>query len=144
MTTIAEHMATDHRRCDEIFADAEALVAKLDWESGTARFKEFREAMAHHFSMEEEVLFPAFEECSGQTMGPTQVMRGEHAQMGQLLEDMSQALGGRDRESYLGLSETLMIIMQQHNMKEEKMLYPMADQLPGSDVEELLQKMEAM
>lgn len=144
MTTIVEHMATDHRRCDEIFADAEGLVAKSDWEPGTARFKEFREAMGHHFSMEEGVLFPAFEERSGQTMGPTEVMRGEHAQMRQLLEDMSQALAGRDRDSYLGLSETLMIIMQQHNMKEEKMLYPMADQLLGSDVEELLQEMEAI
>jgi iron-sulfur cluster repair protein YtfE (RIC family) len=141
MTTITEFMAADHRRCDHSFADAEALVSKSDWQQGAGRFQQFLSEMEHHFSMEEEVLFPAFEQHTGQTAGPTQVMRSEHTQMRQLLKEMSQAVAGEDRDGFLGLSETLMIIMQQHNMKEEQMLYRMADQVLASDVEGVIQRM---
>jgi iron-sulfur cluster repair protein YtfE (RIC family) len=144
MTTIAEFMATDHRHCDQSFADAEALVSRSDWNQGADRFQQFLGEMERHFSMEEEVLFPAFEEHTGQSAGPTQVMRSEHAQMRQLLQQMSQAVAGEDKEGYLGLSETLMIVMQQHNMKEEQMLYPMTDRALESDAQEVIRKMESV
>ncbi|OOZ36881.1 hemerythrin domain-containing protein [Solemya velesiana gill symbiont] len=41
----------------------------------------------------------------------------------------------------MGLSETLMMIMQQHNMKEEQMLYRMADQVLAADAEAVIQQM---
>ncbi len=144
MAIITETMTGDHRRCDHIFAAAEASVAKSDWDDGGVRFQEFFQAMEHHFSMEEEVLFPAFEEVSGMTSGPTQVMRMEHKQMRQLLADMEQALDKRDRDGFLGMSETLMIIMQQHNMKEEQMLYPMSDNALVGDADQVIAKMESI
>ena len=144
MASIVDSMTNDHRRCDAIFAEAESFVSDSEWEKGAAGFLEFRQAMEHHFTMEEEVLFPALEECNIQAAGPTQVMRMEHKQMRQLLSEMAQAVEQRDRDRYLGLAETLMIIMQQHNMKEEQMLYRMADQALGMDVPQILRKMEAV
>ena len=41
---------------------------------------------------------------------------------------MSEALSNGDREEILEVGETMMILMQQHNVKEEGILYPMADQ----------------
>jgi len=78
------------------------------------------------------------------TMGPTQMMRMEHTQMRQLFSDMAQAVENQDKDGYLGLSETLMMIMQQHNMKEEQMLYPMTDRTFGSGADEVLEKMDAV
>lgn len=144
MPTITDTMAKDHRRCDEIFSTAEELVAKADWEAAAEAFARFRDATEHHFSMEEEVLFPEFEGRTGQTMGPTQMMRMEHIQMRQLFSDMDQALSQHDRDRYLGLSETLMMIMQQHNMKEERMLYPMTDQVFGGEADAVLKRMEGV
>ena len=144
MVSIADTMAHDHRRCDALFADAESSVSDSKWEEGAARFQEFHQAMEHHFSMEEGILFPAFEERIGQVAGPTQVMRMEHIQMRQLLSAMAQAAENRERDGYLGLAETLMIIMQQHNMKEEQMLYRMADQVLGVEVPQILRKMEML
>lgn len=144
MASIADTMTNDHRRCDTIFADAESSVSDSEWEQGAVLFRQFHQAMEHHFSMEETVLFPAFEERTGQISGPTQVMRMEHNQMRQLLSEMTQAVEKKDRDGYLGLAETLMIIMQQHNMKEEQMLYRMADQALGTDVPQILRKLETM
>jgi len=140
MSTIINLMTADHRRCDEIFSRAEVLVSNGDWTAGEGAFVEFRDAILGHFSMEEERLFPAFEQHMGHAMGPTQMMRMEHNQMRQLFTEMEQAVNTRDDAQYLGLSETLMMIMQQHNMKEERMLYPMMDQTLGQEGGEIAQQ----
>ena len=56
------------------------------------------------------------------------VMRGEHEQMRALVSQANDALAVRDKGQFLGLAETLMMLTQQHNMKEENILYPMMDQ----------------
>jgi hemerythrin-like domain-containing protein len=66
------------------------------------------------------------------TSGPTEVMRGEHRQMRDLLAQMKDALTSRDADAFSGAAETLLILMQQHNMKEENILYPMCDNALGS------------
>ena len=38
------------------------------------------------------------------------------------------ALEGQQQEEYLDTAETLLIMMQQHNMKEEGILYTMSDE----------------
>lgn len=137
MSTIATIMSADHRRCDQFFSKAEELVSAGKWDQGAAEFNAFRNVILGHFTMEEEQLFPAFEQHLGHAMGPTQVMRMEHIQMKQLFTQMEQAVTARDESRFLGLSETLMMLMQQHNMKEERMLYPMMDQTLGQAGAEL-------
>jgi hemerythrin-like domain-containing protein len=100
--------------------------------------------MEQHFAMEEEAMFPAFEERTGMSMGPTQVMRSEHVQMRELFQGMDNAVRARDADDYLGQSETLLMMMQQHNLKEEQILYPMADQALAGELDELIHRMDSM
>jgi iron-sulfur cluster repair protein YtfE (RIC family) len=124
-----------HKHCDEIFADAEEACGKGDWAAGAAAFELLQEQLETHFASEEELLFPAFEAATGMTSGPTEVMRGEHRQMRDLLAQMQGAVESRDGDAFGGAAETLLILMQQHNMKEENILYPMCDNALGtSDV----------
>ncbi len=125
MNNVIEFMTCAHRHCDESFIAAESFVSQQQWQQAQNSWDAFSSDLEHHLQQEENVLFPAFEAATGMTMGPTQVMRGEHVQMRQLVQQMSQALESKNQQAYLGLSETLMILMQQHNMKEEQMLYPM-------------------
>ena len=71
-------------------------------------------------------------------------MRFEHEQMRPLLAQLGDACAARDGEAYAGAAETLLILMQQHNMKEENILYPMCDQALGAEAERLGAKMDAM
>ena len=57
---------------------------------------------------------------------------------------MSEPLSNGDREEILEVGETMMILMQQHNVKEEGILYPMADQHLESYREELIERMDAV
>ena len=144
MTTISDFLAPDHKRCDSLFAAAEAAVSRGEWDDATAGFERFREALLHHFAMEEEVMFPAFEERTGMRQGPTMVMRSEHGQMTDLLGKMSGAIKMKRENAFLGDADTLLILMQQHNVKEEQMLYQMADQVLVNELDKVVGRMRAM
>jgi len=121
-----------HKHCDELFAQAEDACAGGDWAEGEKAFELLLDQLETHFTSEEELLFPAFETATGMTSGPTEVMRGEHRQMRDLLGQMKGALASKDRDAFGGAADTLLILMQQHNMKEENILYPMCDNALGS------------
>ena len=142
MTTIRECMTDDHRHCDDIFAETEQALASKQLALAQTAFARFREAMLAHFSVEEKTLFPAFESATGMTMGPTQVMRMEHEQMRALLNEAEAALAAGREDDYFGQAETLLIMMQQHNMKEENILYPMCDEHLAGETPELLARLE--
>ncbi|MEW5892939.1 MAG: hemerythrin domain-containing protein [Pseudomonadota bacterium] len=144
MPQISALLAQDHNACDELFAEAENRVADKAWPDAASRFAEFRAAMARHFSAEEDTLFPAFEARTGMSGGPTQVMRAEHAQMRELMEQMQAAIERQNDSAFLGLSETLLMLMRQHNMKEEQILYPMTDRTLGGDAGLIEQLDEAL
>jgi len=141
METITQTLSADHSHCDQLFAQAEEKAANKQWEQTNTHFATFRATMEVHFLMEEKVLFPAVEERTGQTAGPTAVMRMEHQQMRQIFDEMQKALTQQDSEEYLGLSETLLVLMQQHNAKEQQMLYPMSDRVLNKEVPFILDKM---
>jgi hemerythrin-like domain-containing protein len=142
MTTIRNFMTEDHRHCDDLFAEAEQAIAKKNTEAAKAAFGHFRNAMLAHFDTEEKTLFPTFEAKTGMSMGPTQVMRMEHVQIRALMDDAVDALARGNSDDYLGLADTLVIMMQQHNMKEENILYPMCDQHLAGETPELLARLE--
>jgi len=127
MIPITDLMSRDHRTCDEAFARAETHAARGDWSEATAALASFAELLESHFCAEEQLLFPRFEAVTGMTGGPTRMMRSEHIDMREALARMREALERHDRDDYAGEAETLLILMQQHNMKEENILYPMCD-----------------
>ena len=145
MTSISSFLSSGHSHCDALFAEAENAVADQDWPLAQSASRRFIDEMRRHFAQEEDVLFPAFETQTGMSGGPTQVMREEHRQMNEVFAALGDALGRRDGNGYLGLSETLLMLMRQHNLKEENILYPMADRaLAGHQQEELLGRMSAL
>lgn len=131
-------MAAGHRSCDDQLLAVEQAVNSGDWEAARSYFRRFQEAMIEHFAAEETLLFPLFEQHTGMYRGPTQVMRGEHLQIRQLLAAAEAVLGAADSDEYLDSAETLLIMIQQHNVKEENILYPMCDQHLADQIETLL------
>ncbi|MBF8270449.1 MAG: hemerythrin protein [Gammaproteobacteria bacterium] len=142
MTTITEYMTGVHRHCDEILAELEVAVSEDDWDKAARLSADFLQAMEHHLTMEETVLFPAFEQKTGMIGGPTMIMREEHRQMRELFQQLQWALDGKASGEFLDTTETLLILMQQHNIKEEGILYPMSDQHLGTDAPQVLARMQ--
>lgn len=141
---ISEYMTADHRHCDELFADIEAILVSGEQVGATEKFNSFLSEMEHHFSMEEDILFPAFERVTGMSNGPTAMMRHEHTQMRNMFQQMSESMDAGDVFNYLGIAETLLVMMQQHNMKEEQVLYPMVDNTLSDQREDIIDQLREM
>ncbi len=144
MATIKEYLTNDHRSCDELFAQMEQSASKGALADTLPQCQAFMEATERHFQMEERVMFPQFEQKTGMTAGPTQVMRHEHQQMRSIMGQMVEAVEAENRDKFFGLSETMMIMIQQHNMKEEQMLYNMAQQHLATESDLIVEMMDAM
>ncbi|MCW8901982.1 MAG: hemerythrin domain-containing protein [Gammaproteobacteria bacterium] len=142
--SISDHMTSEHKRCDLIYLAAEKAALEGDWNKARQEYQKFHQSMKQHFDMEEKVLFPDFEEVQGSNMGPTHVMRLEHEQMHTLLDNIQTALDAEDKDEFMGEADTLLMFMQQHNAKEEMMLYPMSDQVLAPQTEQIISRMQAL
>jgi len=128
MSQIHQFLGDDHRACDAAWAEVERAAADGDVAATHARFTSFAAAMERHFTFEEERLFPALDAATGMGgMGPIAVMRHEHAQMRRLLATIAVAARAGDTAAVIDQGDTLLMLIGQHNAKEEHIVYPMSD-----------------
>jgi regulator of cell morphogenesis and NO signaling len=101
-----------------------------------------------HSEREEGVLFPMMAQYIGRTSGPIAVMEYEHDQAKQritsFLEKTAELPETVDRESAMALADEIVQayhILAEHFMKEENVLFPMAQRLlSDEEKEELAEK----
>jgi len=125
MSQAMMNLVKQHVECDDQLNRVEAALHKADMASAGRNFRLFDEQLEQHFRLEEERLFPAFEKATGMTNGPTVVMRGEHAEIRQLRDQAMAQIDNKDIDAALATLDTLNVLIQQHNVKEENILYPM-------------------
>ncbi len=90
MTTILEFMSIDHDRLDSKIRtySADKLV---DIERAESIFLSFKSELERHIIWEEDILFPVFERKTGiKDGGPTSVMRTEHIQIKNHLQEIKK------------------------------------------------------
>ena len=137
MESIAIYLNHAHQRCDELCMQASAHVGGNRWDDAELLFQAFSTALEQHFTMEEKVLFSAFEKAIRTSEGPTSVMREEHRKIRSVIFMLQDALTRRARNAFLGHADTLTIMIAQHNLVEQTFLYPMMDSLPESQQNEI-------
>jgi len=149
---LTEYLQDDHKRLDNLFEMTFLYLRAGNRDRAMATFQEFDEGLRHHIRMEDRVLFRVFEEKTGLTQGPTEVMRIEHRRIEEVLADILNRLEnlppcftGKDPPvlSLLGLQQRLLEILGPHNAKEERILYPGCDRLI-TDKASLIQEMESI
>jgi hemerythrin-like domain-containing protein len=140
---LVAYFTAGHRSCDAGWAEVEAAAEAGDDAAVRAGWQRFEGEFRRHLDQEEALLFPAVEAATGMVnAGPTHVMRLEHERMRAVLDQMAAAAGRGDRNQLLDLGDTLHILIQQHNVKEEGVLYPMAERACGADWPALREKLE--
>lgn len=134
MSSGIETLVRQHRDCDQALEDLEACLRNTDWEAAAGAFARLDAALQGNFSAEEDRLFPAFEQVAGSACGPTAMMRHEHDEVRGLLDNAREWLELRDANALAAEIDTLVVLLQQHNLKEENVLFPMCRaRVPGLD-----------
>lgn len=126
--TVTDYLQTDHRRLDAIFERFSIAVKDSRWEDALRDFREFSLGLKRHIGVEEEILFPVFEEKTGmKDAGPTFVMKMEHQDIKTLLDSILKDTDDKNSASVAKGMSALTNTLGDHNMKEEQILYPESD-----------------
>ncbi|WP_229506620.1 hemerythrin domain-containing protein [Massilia sp. BJB1822] len=144
MDTIGSFLGQDHQDCDEQYLLAEAHAGSGNWAAAELDFAAFAKVLEQHMQMEEQIMFPALEAAIGSNYGPTSVMRSEHQQLRQIVGRMSDSIAQRSTDAFFDDADTLRMLLRQHNLKEESILYPMAERVLGEEQACILAAMEAL
>lgn len=119
--------ATLERAHHEIDSGIEAFIEKLDGDCVQPEpLSAALDALRRHIYLEEAILFPPIREL-GMTM-PIFVMMREHGEMWRTMGVLTDLLvEGADREQLRDTCLRLLDRLEQHNAKEEPIIYPHAD-----------------
>ena len=140
-TSISELLQSEHRWVAERL---EHFGQGLD--KGQVSADPFHEAGAvlhRHIYLEEDILFPQVEVRG--LMGPAEVLAQEHGEICGYLNGIGDlvkagAPAGRVQAAFTALRS----LLDEHNLKEEQVLYPAADRLLEPDeLAQMLQKLTA-
>jgi iron-sulfur cluster repair protein YtfE (RIC family) len=144
MHTIAHYLHQEHVRCDGEYNLAETQASCGDWEGARRHFDAFLVLFENHLAKEERVLFPRMERAVGNAYGPTLVMRSEHGHMREIVARMQEAIAEHEAGDFFDQADAMRILMHQHNLKEEGILYPQADRLLYEQVNAVLSAMDEL
>ena len=130
-TAVTASLRTDHLRLDALLKEAIAALARNDARPATATFGAFASGLRRHIEVEDELLFPPFERRTGmRDAGPTNVMRRDHKDIERRLTSISAALhDGLLPVSVGGEMRALAALLDDHNVREEEILYPWCDRV---------------
>lgn len=130
---VSEYLSADFKRLDLLFNGLlDAVVGDKDIEYQQSLFHLFKTGLLRHMHWEEKVLFPVFDDLTGLRSGPTRVMRAEHAEVEQMIIEIEKNKNkGFDADYLIALSHCL----DNHNKKEEKILYPAIDHVCKGDMQ---------
>lgn len=147
------------KRMEELAESARGIAA----DAGGGRWKEalrfleekvrsFTADLDLHSRREEEVLFPMMAQYIGRETGPIAVMEYEHEQAKARLsaflsevERLDGSAGAGDTRRIAGEVEAAVRILMDHFMKEENVLFPMAERiLSEAEKEELMERIQAI
>lgn len=124
--TPGEMLEHDHRSIDEHFDRFAAGLADGQHDAGA--FRDGAQALRHHIWVEEEHHFPPLRAAG--LLGPILVMLKEHGQIWDLLDELDSALDqGAPNDQVAQTYRALGEVLEAHNLKEERILYPAGDEV---------------
>lgn len=121
--TARRELEHDHRRIDEWFARFARSLAGPSVDR--AAFDDAAQALRHHIYVEETLHFPVLRATG--LLAPVLVMLREHGEIWDLLDATSAALDRGDVTAARTIWPQLVGVLEQHNLKEERILYPAGD-----------------
>jgi iron-sulfur cluster repair protein YtfE (RIC family) len=126
--TATAYLSWDHDRLDALLHSASNWAESGEWTHARRAYAEFDRGLDRHIRLEEEILFPLFEDRTG-AAGPTTVMREEHELIRGVLDVLRDAVERGDARAFGAGLAALGSLLPPHNDKEEQILYPTTDRV---------------
>ncbi|HAY44287.1 MAG TPA: hemerythrin [Micrococcaceae bacterium] len=123
--SLAEAFTKEHHEIDAAIEKYMATTRE-DPESRAKMLLEAVSALRRHIYLEEEVVFPHLPRAT--LMMPLMVMHREHGELWRRMDALEKSLQGASADAPLVADcEELLSLLDNHNSKEEPIIYPLMD-----------------
>jgi iron-sulfur cluster repair protein YtfE (RIC family) len=126
MTEDANWLYHDHLDLEHLPNDCATSAKAEQWADAARLFGRLLDRLKGHMRLEEEVLFPAYEQLPGAPKEPTRSLRNDHDAMVRWCRDLHFSVQSQDSPAFLGAIESLRELLVWHDEKEEQLFLPMA------------------
>jgi regulator of cell morphogenesis and NO signaling len=132
--SLDDALTEDHVQLDGLFRRVRRAVELQDPAAESARTG-FERRLLRHMTWEEEILFPALRAAqAGYPEKKIESLVIDHARIREKLQELAEAIRGRDWTPAAGAVEDLWVLLEGHNRDEEKGVYTDADRrIPEAD-----------
>ncbi len=139
---ISQFFEQDHREIDALLAGVDYARPKESFEP----FHEFHMRLERHIHWEEGVLFPALgAKIPMLAQGPIRVMLMEHERIRASKASALQALKSGNGRLAEESAKAMLMVLADHNSKEERILYPACDDaFSAEEAEKIIAKVRAL
>jgi iron-sulfur cluster repair protein YtfE (RIC family) len=138
----ADYLCWDHDRLDALLDTVRNRVYNAEWAYARRDYDEFARGLQRHIRLEEDILFPVFEQRAG-ARARTTAMRIEHTRIRGVLGSLRDALGRGDAAGFRGGLSVLLPLLRAHNENEEQILYPADADLPAAERAALVRRLQS-
>ncbi len=142
--SINKFLTKIHRYCDESFEEIANLVDNEDWQNANEKHIVFSNSLELYFNMEENVLFPFFEEKNIIENEAIDIVKLEHSKLRNISSQLKKSLEDKNEKQFFEISELFMMLSQQLNIKKEQILYPMIDIHLSSEIPLIIENMKKL
>lgn len=144
LATVSECLSADHDRLDLALLEVIKLVSARRFNDARPRLSSFAFELRRHIYLEDDLVYPRFEQLTGMIDGATVVMRDEHRAIEHHLAGMIDAAMRDDRDGFDAEQEAMVAVLSDHTAREEAQLYATLDaRLPGADRDALVAAIQA-
>jgi regulator of cell morphogenesis and NO signaling len=140
--SVAAYLSWDHDRLHAILDTVRNRVYNAEWPYARRDYDEFSRGLKRHIRLEEEILFPVFEDRVG-PRGRTTPMRDEHTRIRGMLGSLHDAVSRADAAGFRSSLAVLLSLMRVHCEKEEEILYPADRALPEPERAALIRRLRS-
>lgn len=136
-------LSKQHREALDRLAEVEACLGP-DGPRDFAGFLNFlRFDLAHHFSVEENALFPILEQHPHLAHGPVRVMSREHDEFRELARRLDGEVRAGNEAGQDESAADLIAFLRAHIAKEEHVLFPVARQVLSDEQQDQIDSLAA-
>jgi DUF438 domain-containing protein len=133
----------DHRRYEMLLEECRREVEKKVWSKARDHLDDLVSFLKGHFVMEEQVLFPAYEELtSGLSATSTKLLCHEHDAIRSILKSMHKSLAAGDFLEARQHFHCLVRTMELHHQREEQVFLPLAGHILLIKREEIINRLK--
>jgi iron-sulfur cluster repair protein YtfE (RIC family) len=130
-------LTQEHEDLDELFLKHQEKLVEQDLPAATSLLASYRSELLEHMELEETGLFPIYDRLEALPGGGVHLFQAEHDKIREILESVERRLSdlsadgpdlSRQIVQLLDEESLLKRVMEHHDLRERRFLYPMIDQ----------------